>query len=92
MAVCANCGRTIGKLETPHDWQGHIVCAECRSRLSPVIREEPIETRPVIPGIFKLLAWLLVIIILLWAVSAIQDHLNRQADINEEILHNGQGP
>ena len=32
---CANCGRTIGRLETPWHWAGHVVCQECASRLSP---------------------------------------------------------
>jgi hypothetical protein len=31
--TCANCGRTIGRLETPHVWQNAIVCAQCRKML-----------------------------------------------------------
>lgn len=31
--TCDNCGYTIGKLETPHVWQGHVVCADCSKRL-----------------------------------------------------------
>ena len=31
--VCANCGRMIGRLETPHLWQGRIVCSGCRQIL-----------------------------------------------------------
>jgi hypothetical protein len=27
--VCANCGRTIGKLESPCVFNGNIVCEEC---------------------------------------------------------------
>lgn len=30
---CENCGRKIGKLETPQLWQEHVVCAECLARL-----------------------------------------------------------
>lgn len=30
---CFNCGRRIGRLETPHLWDGHVVCYECRERL-----------------------------------------------------------
>ena len=33
--TCDNCGRTIGNLETPYLHEGHIVCAECKQRLSP---------------------------------------------------------
>ena len=33
---CANCGRTIGKLETPYVWQNQVVCAECEKRLTAV--------------------------------------------------------
>ena len=34
--TCANCGRAIGKLETPRVWQNHVVCAECEKRLTAV--------------------------------------------------------
>lgn len=34
MEQCANCGRVIGKLETPHIWQVHVVCAACSTALS----------------------------------------------------------
>lgn len=27
--VCSNCERTMGKLETAHSWQGHVVCPQC---------------------------------------------------------------
>ena len=37
MEQCANCGRMIGKLETPHLWNDRVVCAACRQALqSPV--------------------------------------------------------
>lgn len=26
---CANCGMTIGRLDTPHTWGDHIVCGQC---------------------------------------------------------------
>lgn len=32
---CANCGRFIGKLETPHLINEKIVCTQCKSLLSP---------------------------------------------------------
>ena len=31
---CENCGRTIGKLEQPHVWRKHVVCAECHVHLN----------------------------------------------------------
>jgi len=34
MESCANCGRAIGKLETPYLHTDHIVCAECKARLT----------------------------------------------------------
>jgi len=34
METCANCGRTIGNLETPFIAREKIVCRECFSRLS----------------------------------------------------------
>lgn|GEM_PF-5105768 len=33
METCANCDRTIGKLETPFLWQDEIVCQDCHARL-----------------------------------------------------------
>jgi DNA-directed RNA polymerase subunit RPC12/RpoP len=38
MEKCENCGRVIGKLETPYVWTGNIVCAECHQRLSGIAR------------------------------------------------------
>lgn len=46
---CTNCGTMIGRLETPHLWGEHIVCAACYQRLavpaqaveSPTIAQEP---------------------------------------------------
>ena len=35
--TCANCGRVIGKLETPHVWNQQVVCGECINRLSPPV-------------------------------------------------------
>jgi predicted RNA-binding Zn-ribbon protein involved in translation (DUF1610 family) len=31
---CSNCGDKIGKLETPHLWQEHVVCERCHDKLS----------------------------------------------------------
>ena len=31
--TCENCGKPIGKLETPFVWQDHAVCAECMLKL-----------------------------------------------------------
>ena len=31
--TCENCGREIGRLETPHIWNNAVVCAPCRERL-----------------------------------------------------------
>jgi DNA-directed RNA polymerase subunit RPC12/RpoP len=33
LKTCENCGREIGKLEIPHEHQGHVVCARCLSNL-----------------------------------------------------------
>ncbi len=43
MASCQNCGRAIGKLETPSVWKHRAVCAECYERLqrAAVIRQPP---------------------------------------------------
>jgi hypothetical protein len=40
--TCANCERIIGKLETPHLWKEHVVCAQCHAVLSST----PAETAP----------------------------------------------
>ena len=34
MEECENCGRVIGKLETPFLWAERIVCSKCHKRLS----------------------------------------------------------
>jgi hypothetical protein len=39
--ACANCGRQIGKLETPCVWNDSIVCSKCRALL-----ENAVETAP----------------------------------------------
>jgi len=40
--TCDNCGRVIGKLETPHLLHGeHVVCADCYQRLHP---QPPVQT------------------------------------------------
>jgi len=33
--TCGNCGREIGRLETPHIHGDHVVCPECFQRLQP---------------------------------------------------------
>ena len=33
--TCENCGRSIGRLETPQIYNDHIVCPDCLARLSP---------------------------------------------------------
>jgi predicted amidophosphoribosyltransferase len=49
MAECANCGRTIGKLEAPIDWRGNVVCAECFERLAKVSVLPPVALENTIP-------------------------------------------
>ena len=39
--ICDNCGRSIGRLETPHVHGNHVVCAECLARLTPPSRAGP---------------------------------------------------
>jgi hypothetical protein len=43
--TCANCGRTIGKLETPFIHVTNVVCRECYDRLNPVVDAEPVPSR-----------------------------------------------
>jgi predicted RNA-binding Zn-ribbon protein involved in translation (DUF1610 family) len=31
---CDNCGAGIGRLESPYEWNDHVVCSECYQRLS----------------------------------------------------------
>jgi|GEM_PF-4549107 len=45
--ICGNCGRAIGKLETPMVWKGSVVCDACHKRLSQSAKP---DTTPV-PGI-----------------------------------------
>jgi hypothetical protein len=36
---CANCGDTIGKLQSPHDWRGQPVCQGCHVKLTNESRQ-----------------------------------------------------
>lgn len=56
METCANCGRTIGNLETPHLFREQVVCPECANRLSRQVNPPPMlgsaQTVPVAnPGL-----------------------------------------
>lgn len=47
---CANCGRTIGKLETANVFKDSVVCSECYARLAPTIEyATPVVRRPAPP-------------------------------------------
>jgi hypothetical protein len=37
---CKNCGSSIGGRETPHVWQGHVVCAGCITELAGTSPDE----------------------------------------------------
>ncbi len=39
--VCENCGRQIGKLETPMVWKERVVCGDCYGRLSASAPNKP---------------------------------------------------
>jgi uncharacterized Zn finger protein (UPF0148 family) len=43
LETCANCGRTIGKLEPAQLHQGNIVCPACKRTLSEAMPAEPAE-------------------------------------------------
>ena len=54
LEICKNCCRTIGKLEQPCIWQGHVVCQECRKRLegsSPSPHYQKRESKGFIKGV-----------------------------------------
>ena len=42
MEKCENCGRVIGKLETPNLHQGAVVCGECDRRLKSAAGGSPV--------------------------------------------------
>ena len=46
--LCSNCGRQIGKLETPHLWLDQVVCAECHERIEKS-QVQPQTTSKAIP-------------------------------------------
>lgn len=43
--ICENCGRAVGKLETPCVYQEHIVCSDCDTRLRSGI--SPVGVQPI---------------------------------------------
>lgn len=51
---CANCGRSIGKLETAFNWQGQPVCADCHRRLAGCVSEARAGGGPAMPSYFWL--------------------------------------
>lgn len=53
MEKCANCNRTIGKLETPCILDDHVLCEECYARLSarkgrPAVTVSATEPTPIL--------------------------------------------
>lgn len=42
---CENCGEPIGRLEKPYVWQDHIVCHDCRGKLTTSI-QVPLGAQP----------------------------------------------
>lgn len=48
---CANCGRTIGKLEPAHLWQESVVCGECLGRLRASQSSEQINYQSPAPPV-----------------------------------------
>ena len=53
LETCGNCGRTIGKLETPYLWQENTVCKACYALLSsPEPAAVPVGVaEPVVPTV-----------------------------------------
>ena len=49
LETCANCGRTIGNLETPHLWNQQVVCGECINRLSSPAPAVPPPASSLVP-------------------------------------------
>ncbi len=47
--LCENCGRSIGKLETPRVHKGKIVCTDCDQKLKAEIPDSPEWAVPEIP-------------------------------------------
>ena len=45
LEICENCERSIGRLETAHIHNGHIVCADCIRKLSRQPAEPSTEQR-----------------------------------------------
>jgi len=39
---CENCGRSIGRLESPHIYENHVVCPECEARLKLATGQAPL--------------------------------------------------
>jgi hypothetical protein len=80
---CANCGDSIGKLQSPHDWRGQSVCQACHVKLTNesrpatlaqgglgTARHGPATARPVAPGGFELSAGPLMPLLLVGATGA----------------------
>ena len=46
METCDNCGRTIGRLETPEIWDDHLVCRMCLDHLEYETTESEAPDQP----------------------------------------------
>jgi tetratricopeptide (TPR) repeat protein len=44
---CENCGRVIGRLETPYVWRKHTVCAACHAHLTAPAAAAAVNPRPI---------------------------------------------
>lgn len=53
---CDNCGKSIGRLETPRQWQDAMVCAECFGRLSPAVFQQAPAPTPAAPQVVMMQA------------------------------------
>ena len=81
---CANCGETIGKLQSPHDWRGQPVCHACHvklaheaqasalgsTRASSARHAQPAARPVTLPGAFELSAGPLMPLLLVGATGA----------------------
>jgi DNA-directed RNA polymerase subunit RPC12/RpoP len=67
---CANCGKPIGKLETPHVLKDEIICADCHSRLSEFNGPKPSSVRRRMTRAIALVAGIVIAVVAVFLVGA----------------------
>ncbi len=83
--VCANCGRKIGKLETPMAWQDQLVCSDCHTQLERHSDKLPTWKPPLSPKI-NITGAIIIGVSILFAAGALVWQIGTQIKSQKETI------